>query len=107
MQKLLILPLIFLLAACASQPPVVNVNTVSPRFSTAYAGGNMYISWESKPDTLYTVFYTDAPSRQKAVWYSLPQATRLRGNGQQISISDQPVTGEARRYILMTGDQHP
>ncbi|MFA5688343.1 MAG: hypothetical protein WC959_04245 [Kiritimatiellales bacterium] len=108
MKKLSALPLLILFAAgCASKPPVVNIDTVSPRFSTAYAGGQMSISWNSAPNQIYTIFYTDAPRNQRPDWKPLPQADRIQGTGKQIEVVDKPATGDVRRYLLMTGDQKP
>ncbi|MGE4490492.1 MAG: hypothetical protein AB7E95_13205 [Kiritimatiellales bacterium] len=99
--------LVLLTAVGCSTPQKVNMDTVSPPFATAYAGGKMTISWESEVGQIYTVYYTDAPRGTRPNWQPLPTANRLTGNGQTVTLTDTPPAGATRRYLLMTGDQRP
>lgn len=106
MHKTLILLSVFILTGCAGAPKPVEF-PVSPRMATAYAGGEMTITWKAANNQTYTIYYTDAPQGKLADWKPLPQANGLRGSGQQITISDKVDSESERRYMLLTGDQKP
>lgn len=99
--------LAILLAGCASTTADVMDYPVSPRMATTLASGVATISWNSEPNELYTVFYTDAPRGQPPQWMPLSQAKGIKGTGRQIIVEDRPPAGVTRRYLLLTGDQHP
>lgn len=107
MKPLSLLLLALFLTACASRNQPGFTYPISPMMATAYSGGAMTITWKSTPEVLYTVFYTDAPRGKVPDWKPLPQANKLKGTGEQISISDTVAPDSPRRYLLLTGDQKP
>ncbi|MFA6172416.1 MAG: hypothetical protein WC701_01915 [Kiritimatiellales bacterium] len=106
MQKLLPILTAIILAGCSTKPATVTY-PVSPKMATASAGGETTITWKASTNLTYTVYYTDAPLGKLADWKPLPQGTKLRGDGKQITVTDQPGADSARRYLLLTGDQKP
>jgi hypothetical protein len=103
-QSLFVLALLLLAAGCSTAPAPADF-PVSPRMASAYSDGATTITWKALPEQTYTIYYTDAPPGKLPGWKPLPQATGLRGNGQQISICDQAA--ESRRYMLLSGSQTP
>lgn len=94
------------LAGCATVSPQVDY-PVSPRMATTWVAGQATISWNSISGEVYTIFYTDVPRGQRPNWRPLPQAERVRGNGRQMVVEDNPPAGIERRYLLLSGDQQP
>ena len=106
MNKILGLLSLLLVIGCSTKPAPMKL-LVSPMMATAYSGGAMAITWKALKDQTYTIYYTDTPKGKPAEWKPLPQATRLAGEGKQITISDQIAADSPRRYMLLTGDQTP
>lgn len=104
MKKLLILIAALLLAGCATAPAPVEF-PVSPMMATAFAGGEMTITWKAESNQTYTVYYTDAARNMPPDWKPLPQADKLQGTGKQISIIDKVSPDSQRRYMLLSGGQ--
>jgi len=104
MKKLIILPFLLLAGCVSNPPPAAPSDLVSPTFTTAYANGKTLISWKADAGKTYTVYYTDASPGERPNWKPLPQGTGLRGTGQEITLLDEPPSGSARRYLLMTED---
>ena len=95
--------LLFLLAAlsfsgCVST--VVEDDTRIPRLVIAQGGdGRVSISWESRPDHVYTVYYQD---RQGGDWLILRGADRIPGNGSTLTVHDRVNPNRPpRRYRLL------
>lgn len=105
MTKPLMLLGLLLAAGCATSPRAVDY-PVSPMMATSYAAGATTITWKAQKDQTYTIYYTDAPPGKLPGWKPLPQATGLRGEGTQISVSDK-APAESRRYMLLSGSQTP
>lgn len=106
MNKKLALPLLLLLAGCATAPAPVKF-PVSPKMATACAEGETTFSWKSDMNQTYTIYYTDAPHGARADWKPLRQANNLRGNGNQITVSDKVSPDCVRRYLLLSGNEKP
>lgn len=104
MLKTVLLLTMLILAGCATAPAPVEF-PVSPMMATAYAGGEITITWKAESNQTYTVYYTDAQHGMRPDWKPLPQADGLRGNGKQVTISDKIGSESQRRYMLLTGDQ--
>jgi hypothetical protein len=104
MHKILILLTALMLAGCSTAPATVEF-PVSPMMATTYAAGEMAITWKAENNQTYTIYYTDAPSSARADWKPLPQATGLRGSGEQITIRDKVSSASQRRYMLLRDDQ--
>lgn len=106
MKKSLLLLAAIILTGCSTAPAPVKP-PVSTKMATSSAGGVTYISWKSASNETYTVYYTTSPLGKPAEWKPLPQASSLRGTGQQLTVADQSSTEAPRRYILLTGDKKP
>jgi hypothetical protein len=103
-EKTAILLTALILAGCATAPAPVEF-PVSPMMATAYAGGEMTITWKAESNQTYTVYYTDSLRGTRPDWKPLPQADGLHGSGKQITISDKISSEDQRRYMLLSGDQ--
>jgi hypothetical protein len=105
-KTLILLTALLILAGCAAAPVPIEL-PVSPMMATAYASGEMSITWKALNNQTYTIYYTDALPGTRADWKPLPQATGLLGGGKQITISDKVSSASQRRYMLLSGDQKP
>ncbi|MCU0857264.1 MAG: hypothetical protein MUC65_02525 [Pontiellaceae bacterium] len=123
MKKALILLTALVLAGCATKSEPFKY-PISPKMASAYSGGEMIITWKSETNLTYTVYYTDVPQKKhpgrtappagteqpgtvEKIWKPLPQATALRGTGEQITVRDKIESENRRRYLLLTGDEKP
>jgi len=61
------------------------------------------LSWESDPDTAYTVLYNHTRSA-KSPWKILPGFDLIRGTGRTLTYQDRVPIGETRYYRLQA---HP
>lgn len=104
MQKTVILLAALILAGCVTAPAPIQY-PVSPMMATAYAGGEMTITWKAESNQTYTIYYTDAQHGTRPDWKPLPQADGLRGSGTQVTVSDRISPDSQRRYMLLSGDQ--
>lgn len=104
--KPFIVLLLLILAGCSTAPAPVTF-PVSPVLTTASAGGEMIISWKSKPDEIYNIYFSDTEPGKKSEWKLLPQGSNLKGDGTQITIRDTVQKDPARRYLLFSGNQKP
>ena len=87
-----------LLSGCVSEP-VNRAAEGSTTLMVSRSGDEAVLQWKSHPDYLYTVVY--APSlKSKTVWQPLPQATRVRGTGDTLSVTDRMAEGQSRYYRL-------
>ena len=65
----------------------------------ARAGNSVKLSWESKPDLIYTVVYSSSLGGN-AKWQVLPGCEGLRGTGRTVTAEDRAPEGQARYYRL-------
>lgn len=86
-----------LLAGCVSEPvaPAARADLLMAR-----AGDDVQLEWDSQKNLLYTITYSDVMGAG-AHWQPLPQATRLRGTGGRMSLTDHVVGGRARYYSIV------
>ena len=63
------------------------------------SGEDVFLQWASVPGFYYTVLYTDSASAGRR-WWPLAGASRRRGTGEDIKISDRVANGRQRRYRL-------
>ncbi len=69
-------------------------------FATAQAGDTVQMQWSSQTGMLYTISYSDTLGAG-ARWQPLPQAMRLRGTGQPMTLSDRVPGGRPRFYDIL------
>ena len=69
-------------------------------FATARAGDTVQMQWSSQVGMLYTISYSDTMGAG-ARWQPLPQAMRLRGTGQPMTLSDRVPGGRPRFYDIL------
>lgn len=104
MKQIPVLLTALMLAGCVTAPAPIQY-PVSPMMATAYAGGAMTITWKAESNQTYTIYYTDSLRGMRPDWKPLPQADGLRGNGTQVTVSDQISPDSQRRYMLLSGYQ--
>lgn len=92
-----------LLSGCVTVPGETKLAQTT--LMTARAGNTAKLSWETKPGVYYTIFY--AVSRKAtSAWKPLPQATKLRGTGSTIEITDH-IPGNQNRVYRIHAEVHP
>jgi hypothetical protein len=70
----------------------------APTLVVARAGDLAVLSWQSQPDSMYTVLFSDAIPAQ---WQPLAGGSRLRGNGRELRMEDPVPYGKPRQYRLL------
>lgn len=64
---------------------------------TTQTGDETTLHWESDPAIFYTVLYADRKDAG-AEWKPLPGYVRMKGTGQEITVTDTVPPGEKRHY---------
>ena len=83
----------------SSRVAQVQEETVRSTLVVARAGDSVKLSWESKPDLIYTVVYSSSLGGN-AKWQVLPGCEGIRGTGRTITAEDRALEGQARYYRL-------
>ena len=83
----------------SSRVAQVQEESVRSTLVVARAGDSVKLSWESKPDLIYTLVYSPSLGGH-AKWQALPGYEGIRGTGKTINAEDRAPEGQARYYRL-------
>ena len=90
--------LVMVAAGCVSQQ-VSKAGAKETVLIVAGAGDSVTLQWQSEPDLIYTVVYTEKLGGVSE-WKVLPRAQGVRGTGQMITIQDSAPSARRRYYRL-------
>lgn len=65
------------------------------------SGDKVTLSWDSKPDRAYTIYY-NTTRKARSAWKVLPGFDRIRGTGRTLMYSDRVPAEEPRHYRLQS-----
>jgi len=69
------------------------------RLFVTRSGENVTLSWDSRPDMAYTIYYNQARSA-RTPWRILPGFDHIRGTGRTLTYTDRVPVNEDRFYRL-------
>lgn len=93
---------VFLLTGCATKRVILNEKSHNdPRLIEARSGGDVTLAWDSKPNSAYTIRYSQTQGRNSQ-WRIVPGLDRIRGTGRRITYNIKVPVNETRYFRLHT-----